>query len=80
MNLTQLLIGSSLGLISLSTSVNLMSAQHNSLQGLQGSESLRSDWEKASNFINTEIQHAERVYTNVDQINIPSGCKSPKKF
>ena len=74
MNLTQLLIGSSLGLISLSTSVNLMSAQHNSLQGLQGSESLRADWEKASNFINTEIQHAERIYTNVDQINIPSEC------
>ena len=74
MNLPQLLIASSLGLVGLTTSVNMMSAQHNSLQGLQGSESLRADWEKASNFINTEIQHAERIYTDVNQINISSEC------
>ena len=74
MNLPQLLIASSLGLVGLTTSVNLMSAQHNSLQGLHGSESLRADWEKASNFINTEIQHAERIYTDVNQINISSEC------
>ena len=74
MNLPQLLIASSLGLVGLTTSVNLMSAQHNNLQGLQGSESLRGDWEKASNFINTEIQHAERIYTDVNQINISSEC------
>lgn len=78
MNLPQLLIAASLGLAGLGTSMKLMSAQHNSLQGLQGSESLRADWEKASNFINTEIQHAERIYTNVNQINIPSECNIPE--
>ena len=73
MNLPQLLIASSLGLVGLTTSVNLMSAQHNSLQGLQGSESLRGDWKKASNFINTEIS-MQSGSTDVDQINIPSEC------